>query len=303
MADNTVQEISWLGARLREPSTYAGLGILLGLIFHVSNSANMAANLQTVGIGVGMLITGIIAMVAPEAKIRTIVKPLVLFFIAVMTIAMLGLVPAFAGDITPPIVAKAPTYNSYLPASTPCTPTSCSGFYVGAFMAGNGTNADIVGNGINGSVFAGGGIPGIDVGYQLANGTYFAAAEAAIGYQVSVATGVNSTTGSAGGNESGIFAQEIFKVGGSLGSLLGTQNPINVPSQLQAALISPYVLVGAVERPWANGWATGAGATFDLAPQMFLDIRYEYINYGVAGVGALTFNSENLVTVGLNWKR
>ncbi len=297
MADNAVQEISWLGARLREPSTYAGLGILLGLVFHLNNSQALAANLQTVGVGAGMLIAGLIAIFVPEASSKTIIKaaPLALFFGAMWF--LFGLAPAQA-QTAPPVV-KAPIFNSVIPPASPCTPASCSGFYVGAFMAGNGTNADIVGSGINGSVFAGGGIPGLAMGFQLANGTYFAAAEVDAGYQVTVPTSVNSV----GGNEQGIFAQEIAKVGMNLGGLLGSQAPINVPSQLTAQFISPYVLVGAVERSFANGWATGAGATFDITPHLFLDIRYEYINYGAgAGIGAISFTSENLVSAGLNYK-
>ena len=60
----TDEEISWLGARLREPSTYAGLAILLGGIFHLSNADGWAAAITSIGLGVG----GIIAIVLPEAK-------------------------------------------------------------------------------------------------------------------------------------------------------------------------------------------------------------------------------------------
>ncbi len=179
-----------------------------------------------------------------------------------------------------------------------CTPTNCTGFYAGAFMAGNGTNADIVGNGLNGSVFAGGGIPGLTVGYQFANGTYFLGAEASIGYQVNVAT----TTNGVQSNEQGVFAQEGIKVGGNISGLLGQQASITIPNALVNQLISPYAGVWAVERGFANGWATGAGATFDISPRMFIDLRYEYINYGSATAGALNFNAENLVLVGLNYK-
>jgi anaerobic glycerol-3-phosphate dehydrogenase len=60
------QEATWLGARLKEPSTYAGLGVLLTLAFHVSNAGLLATNIQTVGVGLGSVILGVIAIVAPE---------------------------------------------------------------------------------------------------------------------------------------------------------------------------------------------------------------------------------------------
>jgi hypothetical protein len=58
------QRISWIGARLREPSTYAGLAIVLGALFGFRNADQWASALTSVGIGVG----GIIAIVLPEAR-------------------------------------------------------------------------------------------------------------------------------------------------------------------------------------------------------------------------------------------
>ncbi len=57
------QDISWLGARLREPSTYAGLGILLAA-FHLANAGDWVSAITAIGTGVG----GIIAILLPEAK-------------------------------------------------------------------------------------------------------------------------------------------------------------------------------------------------------------------------------------------
>jgi len=192
------------------------------------------------------------------------------------------------------LVAKSPITGP----TNPCTPTSCTGAYVGGFLAGNGTNADIIGSGLSGSVFAGGGIPGMVAGYQFANGSYFLAAEAGIGWQINVGSTINGVNTS----ETGYMAYEGIKVGGQLAGILGTQASTTIPTVLTARLISPYVIVGAVERPFANGWMTGAGATFDLTPTLFLDIGYKYINYGATTAGALQFSSENLVTVGLDYK-
>ena len=207
----------------------------------------------------------------------------------------------FATAANAQLVTKAPSLYS----TGPCTPTSCTGFYVGGMMAGNGTNADIVGSGLSGSVFAGGGIPSIVAGYQFANGVYFAAAEVSIGWQIDVNTNtVASGAKVANTTETGYMAFEGAKVGMQFAGILGSQSaPIGIPTALAARLISPYIIIGAVERPFANGWSTGAGATFDLSPTLFLDIRYMYINYGAgAVVNNIMFPSENLVSVGLNYK-
>ena len=57
------RDISWLGARLREPSTYAGLGILFAA-FHLANAGDWVSAITAIGTGVG----GIVAIVLPEAK-------------------------------------------------------------------------------------------------------------------------------------------------------------------------------------------------------------------------------------------
>ena len=59
------RDVSWLGARLREPSTYAGLGIVLAA-FHFGSVADWVSAITSIGTGVG----GIIAILLPEAKLR-----------------------------------------------------------------------------------------------------------------------------------------------------------------------------------------------------------------------------------------
>jgi hypothetical protein len=56
-------QISWLGKRLREPSTYAGLAVILGAL-HFGNTQDWIAALSSIGIGIG----GIIAILLPEKK-------------------------------------------------------------------------------------------------------------------------------------------------------------------------------------------------------------------------------------------
>jgi len=59
------RDVSWVGARMREPSTYAGLAVLLGGVLHLANADAWAAAVASIGIGVG----GIIAILLPEKKI------------------------------------------------------------------------------------------------------------------------------------------------------------------------------------------------------------------------------------------
>lgn len=65
---NVETEISWLGARLREPSTYAGLSSLAAAaaLFHLipdGSGANLVKSITMVGMGAG----GLIAILMPEA--------------------------------------------------------------------------------------------------------------------------------------------------------------------------------------------------------------------------------------------
>src|SRR5947209_20038042 len=88
----------------------------------------------------------------------------------------LGTVPAIAADL--PVATKAP---AYVPT---CTVANCTGFYIGGHVEGEGSNADIVGSGINGSIFAGGAGLGLHGGYQLWNGNFFVAGELGGTYDV-----------------------------------------------------------------------------------------------------------------------
>jgi len=58
------QEVSWVGKRLREPSTYAGLAVLLGGAAHLANADAWTAAIASIGVGVG----GIIAILLPEKR-------------------------------------------------------------------------------------------------------------------------------------------------------------------------------------------------------------------------------------------
>jgi len=191
-----------------------------------------------------------------------------------------------------PIAVKAPAKAYKL--SSPCTPSSCSGFYGGFNLGG-------VGSFGTPGQFAGGGMIGGQAGYQFWSGPWFWAVEGFGGY--------DATSGIAAGQPRWIAGQ-VVKLGGALAGLLGaptgptsgTQSPvpISVPTGLANMLAAPYAQAGAVERSWATGWGVGTGIDVVLVQNWNLDLSYLYVNYGAVPVGLPS--SENLFRLGLNYK-
>ena len=226
-------------------------------------------------------------------KLRTILYAFSLLLLAPVT--------GFAADL-PPVVTKAP---ALVTASTACTttPLSCTGFYLGGGLAGAGSNADILGSGINGSVFAGGITPTIDAGYQYIQGNWVFAFEADAGYSVNTNAAVNGL----GNSFNGARFEQLFKVGGNLAGLLGTQPPITIPASLANSVLAPYVFDGIAEwdvpGAWAAGNISGAGVLFDIGPKLFGDLRYSYTNFNGAKAGnGLTINNDQSVKMLINYK-
>ncbi len=58
-----VRDVSWIGARLREPSTYAGLAVLLGML-GLHDVPDAVKDISEIGMGLG----GLIAIFLPEVK-------------------------------------------------------------------------------------------------------------------------------------------------------------------------------------------------------------------------------------------
>lgn len=201
-------------------------------------------------------------------------------FILGIALALAALSGARAADLA----VKAPP----LASSSACLTSFCTGWYVGGGFSGNGTNADIVGNGLDNSVFAAGAIPYVNGGYQYWNGSLFAAFEAGVGDQINIAT--------AASNETGVYAYQSIQFGGTISGIFGTSAPVTPPSGLTADLISLYGEIGIAERQFATGLQTGAGAAFAMSPHILLKIGYRYVDYGTQAAG------ENLVYTAINYK-
>lgn len=227
-----------------------------------------------------------------------------------MKLRTLIAIAAFA--LASPAGAADLAVKALLPTSTPCTvatattPLSCSGFYFGAGIAGEGSNANIIGSGIQGSVFAGGMTPTLDFGYQYAKGNWVFAAEFDVGYAIGSGVSASNAIGSVSANTNGIRLAEIIKLGGNLAGLLGTQTPITIPPQLAAAVIAPYVGTGAAQwqlvNAWANGTVGAAGILFDIGPQWFGDLRYTYTSFNGARSQGIVISDDQSLMVTFNRK-
>lgn len=212
---------------------------------------------------------------------------------------------AWAADVAKPKLAL-PAY-----VATPCTTANCTGAYVGFNFAGIATNANVLAGGINGSVAGGGQNIGIQGGYQFWNGTWFFGPEVGIDYTY-------GGTIVPGGGVPKWLGYEVIKFGMPISTFFGgitPANPTGLPALLVNNTISPYLFVGAAQRNWGTGIASGGGLIFlipDLAAaagspasgHWFLDARYMNVQYtGSQQANAIaSVPQENLVMIGLNYK-
>ncbi len=213
-------------------------------------------------------------------------------------IGLAGSAPAIAADLP----VKAPAA-----AAVPvCSVTSCSGFYIGGHIEGEGSNADILGSGINGSIFAGGAGLGLHAGYQLWNGNFFAAGEIGGTYDIGGRTVIGDIANVSPWSveylgKFGIGLQGLFNSGAPTPS----QGPVNIIQNLNAALISPYAIVGGRTRNFGSGLVTGAGAEYTIGNGWNAYAEYLHVNYNdtAAPVGvSVSIGTENVVRAGINRK-
>jgi len=173
-----------------------------------------------------------------------------------------------------------PPFTKALASPTLCAPQNCSGWYAGFGILGDGSNADVIGNGINGSVFSTGGAIKIQGGYQLWNGAWFAAFDGSVGYQFTT----NSTAGvvaNATGNR--FIGTELIKLGYNFftspqtAPVVPSQSPIPliVPANLLASS-TPYMTFGGMQRRGISEWVNGVGVQTVIAAGWSTDAKYLY---------------------------
>jgi hypothetical protein len=277
---------------LREPSTYGGLSTIAAgaALFHLipsGSSTDLVKDITMIGMGLG----GLLAIVLPESGRRApkapgpAISPLAVLALAGF-LALFGFGSARAADLAKKAEADATSTGVI---NQLCDQTQCQGFYAGFSLYGEGGNADIVQNGLNGSVFAGGGMLGGNVGWESWSNGYFIAAQ----FDALLAsTSAADTTGFAPGGFVGLLHA---KLGGSMSKLFGTspapQGAITVPTQLQSSLMAPYLDFCTAIRQGVTQWCGGAGAQFFISKRWTADLVYDY--------GAPTTKVNALQVVGL----
>ncbi len=204
------------------------------------------------------------------------------------------------------VAADMPVKAQPIPYVSTCTVQMCTGFYVGGHLEGSGSNADILGSGINGSIFSNGAGLGVHAGYQVWNGNFFAAGEIGGTYDVGSKTVIGSIANVSPWSidylaKFGIGLQGLFNSGPATPS----QGPVSIIQNLNAALISPYGIVGGRTRNFGSGLVTGAGAEYTLGGGWNAYAEYLHVNYNDTTAPAgipVSIGTENVVRAGINRK-
>lgn len=176
--------------------------------------------------------------------------------------------------VTPKIVKA-------LASPTPCAAGSCSGWYAGFGVLGDGSNADIVGNGINGSVFSTGGAIKAQGGYQVWSGSWFAAVDLSAGYEFTTNASASVPMAEKGGSR--FIGLETIKLGYNFFPSTATATttpsqspvPLLVPANLLAST-TPYFRFGGMQRRGVSEWVNGAGIQTVIAAGWTSDVSYLY---------------------------
>jgi hypothetical protein len=154
-----IQDVSWLGARLREKSTYAGLAIAVSLVApHFAGASDLVTALSDIGIGVGLLI----AIFLPEkgSPVGVFKWPglsMIAALVATAVLASLLSRPASADPINALLLAKQPPLAAKSPSSPLQALNNC-GYYYGI-------------NTLGGAGSVNGGAPGASVIQGAVGGT------------------------------------------------------------------------------------------------------------------------------------
>ena len=194
------------------------------------------------------------------------------------SVALIALVlPAAAADMA----AKAPPLA---PVPYLCTTNQCTTLFGGISLLGQGSNIDIIGQGISNSVFANGGMAAGTLGGQYWNNGIFLGVENIAGWSFGAPSSVNGV----GVTQTGGLDVFWFEAGGSLGDLFGSgAAPVTINNALASDLISFYFGTGPAQ-PFGNSslgtksfWTSGAGARYLLpnaSRPILLDFKYIYGN-------------------------
>jgi opacity protein-like surface antigen len=190
--------------------------------------------------------------------------------------------PALGADLQP----KAP--------ANPCTTAACTGFYGGFNVTGTGSD-------LSTGTFASGGGLGLNGGYQYWDSKLYFGVEVFGDYMFQ-----NIAAGPGVSVNPGYMFGQFVDLGMPLSSIFGLTPtaPGLLPANLLASALSPYVKVGAIERPWGSAWATGAGIAGDISTRWFWKLDYIHAVYSNTTLpdGSTQQKTDNLLKFGMNYK-
>lgn len=208
--------------------------------------------------------------------------------ILMTTVAVLIGGSAWAADL-PVLKAPAAAAQPYMWAN---------GFYIGMGVSGSGTNFDVLGNGVNGSINANGTVIDGHISYKYYDGTRYAAITAGCGYDMTMNA---SAVGGLPNNH--LFCTEMVDLGGFLGSIVNISSSPLLPDAFKGAV--PFVTVGAAQRMGSSGRLMGVGAVMPLqnAPNWVMGAKYFNVDYSNAQVSPIdVMKTENYVGIFLERK-
>lgn len=290
MSDDVEKKLGYIGARLREKSTYGGLAVAIGVVLPWliskfpelagADSNSIASAIASMGIGVGTLICIFLPEKGPKAVIAFLMTAIAL------TLVVPG---ARAASLTQPSSAAAALKNVL---ANPYTLTACGGYFgVNTIGSTNSVSGDVA----PGTQVVQGGIGGT-VGYgcpiNASTGSFWFA---------EVMADIENLNGASNGLSLSGPAQFTERFGAGtplnqfLGSILpsGTNGPAVpslpiLPSGVTAGPGAPYAYVAlhqkdislsnglSSNREWLLSWGVGLGLRYRLSNGVVADTFAEY---------------------------
>jgi hypothetical protein len=164
-----------------------------------------------------------------------------------------------------------------------CTPQNCIGITAGFNVEGAGTNFDVLGQGLNGSINSAGFGFGAQFGYQYWDSKYYLSGRLYLDYD----TIPSAVPG--GFNTGYVHTMEVACIGANLfGSTAAPPvPPASFPQSLLNQLTAPCLALGLDQR-WGHHQGTVAGGKLQyvLASDAVLDLGYYHVNYNDNGTVA-----------------
>lgn len=200
--------------------------------------------------------------------------------VRIVAIPLLFAALVYSGDAKAQTTMPVKAPPAATAATSVCTVTSCPNmFFIGAGLGGIGNSVDIIGAGIDNSVFADGMLPFAEAEWLNWNGQTLLGVKAGGGYQFAQ----DASIGAANSSQSGMLGWVMFEAGGNISTLFGNPSSVTVLGALQQDLMTLYAQAGPVFVK--NGGTIpglGAGAKYCISGNgdchLQLDLSYVYAN-------------------------